>query len=430
MIASDIRLTERRTAAFGAGAPLFYGEPLHLVRGSGVHVYDAGGRRYVDLYNNVPCVGHCHPHVVDAISRQAATLNIHNRYLHESAVLLAERLAALHGPQIENILFSCSGTEANEVAIRMARLHTGRRGIVCTDKTYHGNSDLVSKLSLVGTVQPESPEVHAFPFPEKYRPIVDSDDDEVLADAYLERLDDAIRRFEASGVGFAGLILCSIFANEGLPDIPAGFMRRAAERVREAGGVLIADEVQAGYGRTGNWWGYQKSGFTPDIVVTGKPMANGVPLAATATSRDIMEAFRARTRYFNTFAGTPIQAAAGLAVLDVIEDERLLSNAAEIGGLLKAGLRESASGQPRIGDIRGSGLFLGVEIVEPGDGRVPDPVRAAALSEYLKDLGFLTTSAGALNNMIKIRPPLVFSAVDAGEFLGAWRTAVAHVLDA
>ena len=420
-------LISRRDRAFGAGAPLFYDSPLHIVRGEGVHLFDNEGRRYVDLYNNVACVGHCHPRVVDAVSRQVSTLNTHSRYIHEGAIAMAERLAALHGPQIESVLFSCSGTEANEAALRMAQMVTGRKGIVCTDKTYHGNSDLVSRLSLVGTVQPESEAVHAFPFPQKYRPIRPGLSEDELCDAYLERLEDAIRRFEQSGVGFAALILCSIFANEGLPDIPRGFMEKATLMVHRAGGLVIADEVQAGYARTGNWWGYEVSGFTPDIVVTGKPMGNGVPLAATATSRAILEAFRARTRYFNTFASSPLQAAAGTAVLDVIEDEGLRENVASVGAMLKQALIDRRGASAHIGDVRGTGLFLGVEIVKYGPDHEPDAELAFTLSNKLKNLGFLTSNAGALDNMIKIRPPLVFSHADAEEFLDAWDRAVAQL---
>lgn len=425
---SDELLIQRRDKAFGRGAALFYDTPLHLVRGEGVHLFDAEGRRYVDLYNNVPCVGHSHPHVVEAIARQVGTYNCHSRYLHEAAIELAERIAGLHGNQIESVLFSCTGTEANEAAIRMARFATGRTGIVCTDKTYHGNSELVSKLSLVGTVQPESEGVHAFPFPQTYRPLVPGADEDALCDAYLAALEDSIRRFEKTGVGFAALIMCSIFANEGLPDIPRGFMARATELVHRAGGLVIADEVQAGYARTGRWWGYETSGFVPDIVVTGKPMGNGVPLAATATSAAILEGFRARIRYFNTFASSPLQAAAGLAVIDVIENEDLLTNARTMGARLFGGLTALRQDNERIGDIRARGLFLGVEIVHPGADRLPDPQRASHLANKLKDLGFLTTAAGALHNMIKIRPPMVFTAADADAFLAAWAEATAAVL--
>jgi 4-aminobutyrate aminotransferase-like enzyme len=419
-------LIQRRDRAFGAGAPLFYDQPIEVVRGEGVFLFDVEGRRYVDMYNNVPCVGHCHPKVVEAVTRQAATLNVHSRYLNESAIAFAERLTALHGPQIESVLFSCTGTEANEVALRMARFATGRQGVVCTNATYHGNSELVGSLTHVGRARPETDTVHAFPFPETYRPIRPGLDEARLCDAYLEALEDAIRRFEASGVGFAALIVCSIFANEGLPDVPRGFMAKARDLAHAAGGLVIADEVQAGYGRTGQWWGYDAAGFVPDIVVTGKPMGNGVPLAATAASRSLIETFRSRTRYFNTFAASPLQAAAGMAVLDVIEEDGLLKRVAKVGADLKAALAGRKRASPIIGDVRGKGLFIGVEIVQP-DGSVPDQDRAASICNRLKDKGFLTSSAGVFRNVVKIRPPLVFGSEQALEFLQAWDATMADL---
>jgi 4-aminobutyrate aminotransferase-like enzyme len=420
-------LKARRDRALGEGAALFYDEPLHIVRGEGAWVFDPAGRRYVDMYNNVPCVGHANPRVVEAMARQAATLNVHSRYLHEGAVQFAERLAARHGDQIQSVVFSCSGTEANEVALRMARFATGRRGIVCTDATYHGNSELVGSLTHVGRARSESDTVHAFPFPETYRPIREGLSESELCDAYLERLEDAIRRFEASGVGFAALIVCSIFANEGLPVVPTGFMAKAEALVHAAGGLVIADEVQAGYGRTGRWWGYEVTGFTPDIVVTGKPMGNGLPLAATAASKALVDTFRARTRYFNTFASSPLQAAVGMAVLDEIEERALVANAAAVGARLKSSLEQPKGASPAIGDVRGEGLFIGVEMIEPGGGKTPDAVLAKRVCNILKDKGFLTANAGAFANVVKIRPPLVFSNADADAFLTAFDETVAEL---
>ena len=418
---SSQALLQRRNQVMGAGAPLFYDPPLHIVRGDGAYLFDAQGRRYVDMYNNVPVVGHANPRVVEALSRQAATLNVHSRYLHEGVVAFAERLVSLHGPGIEAVIYSCTGTEASEVALRMARFATGRRGIVCSNATYHGNSELVGSLThLVNTPQDPKGEIQAFPYPEKYRPLEPGLSEGELCELYLRRLDDAIGRCEASGAGFAALIVCPIFANEGLPEIPAGFMARAAERVRKAGGLLIADEVQSGYGRTGKWWGYEAAVFQPDIVVMGKPMGNGLPLAATAASRDLVEGFRARTRYFNTFAANPVQAAVGMAVLDEIEDRRLLSHVAGVGAELKAALVRHQTENPWIGDVRGEGLFLGIEIVEPGELRRPALSAARRLTNLMKERGFLTSNAGAFGNVVKIRPPLVFSGSDAAAFLQAW----------
>jgi 4-aminobutyrate aminotransferase-like enzyme len=420
-------LQARREQALGAGAPLFYRQPLHIVRGEGAYLFDADGRRYVDMYNNVPCVGHANPHVVDAMARQQATLNVHSRYLHEGVVAFAERLAALHGPRIESVVFTCSGTEANEVAIRMARFATGKRGLVFSDATYHGNSDLVGQLTRGGPAGPNNPELRAIPFPQTYRPLEAGLSEAELADAYLARLGAAIESLERDGAGLAALIVCSIFANEGLPDVPRGFMGRAAQMVRAAGGLVIADEVQAGYGRTGRWWGYDVTGFAPDIVVTGKPMGNGLPLAATAASRPLVDGFRARTRYFNTFASSPLQASVGMAVLDVIERDGLLENVAAVGGRLKAALAERQPRWDAIGDVRGHGLFIGVEMVKDPVAKTPDAAMAAEMSNRLKDHGFLTAPAGAFGNVVKIRPPLVFSRADAEAFLEAFDAVVAEL---
>lgn len=418
-------LLARRDRALGAGAPLFYEHPLHIVRGEGVHLYDADGRRYVDMYNNVPCVGHANPRVVEAMARQQATLNVHSRYLHDGVVEFCERLAALHGPQIDSVILTCSGTEANEVALRMARFATGRRGVICTDATYHGNSEMVGALTRLGRAPSPNPWVRAIPFPETYRPIAPGLSGAALCEAYLAELAAAIDDLRKTGEGVAAMILCSILANEGLPDIPEGFMPRAAAMVREAGGLVIADEVQAGYGRTGRWWGYEVTGFTPDIVVTGKPMGNGLPLAATAASRALVEGFRAKTRYFNTFASSPLQAAVGMAVMDEIEGRGLLANVATVGAALKSALAQRKGQSAAIGDVRGHGLFVGVEMISPKTGE-PDVPLAKRVINLLKDKGFLTSNAGAHANVVKIRPPLPFSDGDMAEFLAAWDATIAE----
>lgn len=422
---STATLAQRRDQAMGAGAPLFYNAPLHIVRGEGVHLYDADGRRYVDMYNNVPCVGHANPHVVDAMVRQQATLNVHSRYLHEGIVAFAERLAALHHPGIESVIFTCSGTEANEIALRMARMVTGKRGIVCTNATYHGNSEAVGKLTRLTAERNAGDDVSAIPFPETFRPIKPGASEAELCEAYLDRLQSAIRALEADGTGFAGLIVCSIFANEGLPDVPQGFMPRAAEIVHKAGGLLIADEVQAGYCRTGKWWGYEVSGFTPDIAVTGKPMGNGLPLAATAASKQLVDTFRSKTRYFNTFASSPLQAAVGMAVLDVIERDGLRESVGTVGAWLKKALAERKPRSAAIGDVRGHGLFIGVEMVKSGAAKEPDEKRTVEVVNKLKDKGFLTSNAGAFRNVVKIRPPLVFTQAHAEAFLQAFDETIA-----
>ena len=400
----DQGLRTRRERAMG-NSPLFYRQPVHLVRGEGIWLYDDAGRRYMDAYNNVPCVGHCHPRVVEALQRQAGTLNTHSRYLSEVVVEYCERLMALHGDPLSVLQMCCTGTEAVEVALKMARAFTGGQGIVCSNATYHGNSAEVFRM----TVGPFEPDFRRVPFPEAYRPIEEGASESELRDRYLAEIERAIEGFAADGVPFAGMLFCSIFANEGLPDVPAGFLRKAAALVRDAGGVVIFDEVQAGFGRTGRWWGYEVMDCVPDIVAMGKPMGAGLPLSGVGARPDIAEAFHAKAFYFNTTAATPLQAAVGSAVLDVIEDEALLANVNAVGGYLKDRLAGLVGGIEGVGDVRGHGLFLGVDWVADRETRKADREGAAEIVERMKEKGYLISNAGRFRNVLKIRPPLVFA---------------------
>lgn len=412
-------LLARRERLLGAGAALFYKEPINLVRGEGVWLFDPDGRRYLDMYNNVPCVGHAHPHVVEAMQRQAATLNVHSRYLHAGILDYAERLMDLHANPLTTVVFTCTGTEANEVAMHMARAATGGRGIICTNAGYHGNSAEVGKLT---RAQPgQSAEIRSIPYPQRYRPLHDDASEAELAELYLAEVRTAIVDFAANDIPLAGMLVCPILANEGLPDIPQGFMSRAAEMVREAGGLFIADEVQAGFCRTGHWWGYEVTDFVPDIVTMGKPMGNGFPLAACAARSELVETFRKQTRYFNTFASSPLQAAVGMAVLDVIETEELRQNVARVGGYLRSELEKMQEKCEPMGDIRGHGLFLALEWVSDRAARTADRESAVNFVNHLKDKGFLISNAGALGNVLKIRPPLVFRREHADLFLTAFQ---------
>ena len=413
-------LQRRRDLALGSGAELFYDTPLEIVRGEGVYLFDRDGRRYVDMYNNVPCVGHANPAVVRAMAEQQATVNVHSRYLHDGIVSFGERLARLNHDDIECVVFSCSGTEAIEVAFQMARVVTGERGLICTDATYHGNSELVGSLTNVGCAANQTGEIRGFPFPERYRPLVEEVSEEKLCEAYLERVASAIESLKTEGAGFAALIVCPIFANEGVPDIPSGFMAEVTNLVHREGGLVIADEVQAGYCRTGHWWGYEYSEFRPDIVVTGKPMGNGLPLAATATRKEFVDAFRAEKDYFNTCSATPLQAAVGMAVLDEIERLDLLRNAAEVGTRLTRELESRVDAHNSIGDVRGCGLFISIEMIKDAGTKEPDAELTMSLSDRLKDKGFLVSYSGKHNNVLKIRPPLVFSHENADDFLIAF----------
>ena len=415
-------LLERRERLLGAGIATFYAEPVHIVRGEGVWLYDADGRRYLDLYNNVPCVGHAHPHVVEAMQRQSETLNVHSRYLHEGILDYAEHLTSVHAGHLTSAVFACSGTEANEIAVLMARAATGGRGLIYTQAAYHGNSTEVRKLSRLRN--DNEPEFRSIPVPQRYRPIEDGLDDEALSEAYLGRLRAEIDGFANDGIPFAGMMVCSILANEGLPDIPTGFMSRAAEMVREAGGLFICDEVQAGFARSGNWWGYETTEITPDIVSMGKPMGNGLPLSGVVASQELVETFRDQTRYFNTFASSPLQAAVGKAVLEVIESEGLVDSVAEVGGYLMNNLRSLQEGCEPMADVRGHGLFIGMEWVKDRESKEPDQAGAAVIVNRLRHAGFLMGQAGEHGNVLKVRPPLVLKREQADLFLEAFEAAI------
>ncbi len=412
-------LLEQRDRRLGVGAPLFYQDALQIVRGSGVELYDHQGNLYIDMYNNVPCVGHAHPHVVEQMHQQASTLNVHSRYLHEGIVHFADRLTRLHGDNIDSVVFACSGTEANEVAMTMANIATGGTGFICTNAAYHGNSAQVGQLTHVPTDQTRNPHIRSIPFPETFRTLVEGDE-QTRCDAYVAKVAEAIKYFSDNDIPLAGMLVCSIFANEGLPDIPVGFMARATELVHAAGGLVISDEVQAGYCRTGKWWGYEISDFVPDIVVTGKPMGNGLPVSACAASADLVNAYRSQTRYFNTFASSPLQAAAGNAVLDVIEQENLVDHVATVGSYLREELKGLVGQNRNFAEVRGQGLFIGLEWVKDDGSDEPDRGGAVRMVNALKDKGFLTSNAGAYGNVVKIRPPLVFQKSHADRFLEAF----------
>ena len=418
------QLVTRRENAIGKGAPLFYEEPLHIVRGEGAYLFDADGKRYIDMYNNVPCVGHANPNVATAMYTQLQKLNVHSRYLHEDILEYAEKIADLHASSIESVVFSCSGTEANEVAMTMARIATGGSAFICTNAAYHGNSDQVGKLTYVPLENNKRKNIYSIPYPQTFRPIVPGLSEQELSLKYLQVLKDTITQIQADGIGFAGILFCPIFANEGLPEIPAGFMQAATQMVRDAGGLVIIDEVQSGFCRTGRWWGYEKVGVEPDIVTMGKPMGNGLPLSATASRKEIVEQYRSRTRYFNTFASSPLQAATGMAVLKEIKDRNILNQVGQIGEYLRNGLEGYLHRIDYIGDIRSQGLFVGIDWVISKNDPTPNREGAVRVVNVMKAKGFLMSNAGEHGNVIKIRPPLVFQKEHADAFLEAFDSAM------
>ncbi len=414
------QLVDRRNKAIGQGAPLFYDQPLHIVRGEGAYLYDQEGRQYIDMYNNVPCVGHANPNVAAAMHQQLQTLNVHSRYLHEDILEYAEKICALHASSIESVVFSCSGTEANEVAMTMARIATKGKAFICTNAAYHGNSNQVGQLTHVPVGDRNRNHTYSIPYPQKFRPIAKGLTDQELSLEYLKTLEDVITQITDEGIGLAGLLFCPIFANEGLPDIPEGYMKSATEMVRAAGGLVIIDEVQSGFCRTGNWWGYQTVGIEPDIVTMGKPMGNGLPLSAAAASQKIVENYRARSRYFNTFASSPLQATTGMAVLQEIEDQDILNRVRDVGQYLRASLNPYQHKVAALGDIRSQGLFIGLDWVVDKDNLGPDREGAIKLVNLMKEEGFLMSNAGEFGNVVKIRPPLVFQREHADRFLNAF----------
>ena len=414
---ADVRTAvERRLRSFGSGAVLFYREPVRMVRGEGVWMYDADGRRYLDVYNNVPSVGHSHPRVVEAIARQAGLLNIHTRYLNDVVDSYAERLLATFPDPISQLVLTCTGSEANDLALRMARAATGGAGFIVTQSAYHGNTAAVTDISpssWPGHVPPAH--VRVVPAPDSFR-----NGHEDPGANFARAVDAAADDLERSGVGFAGLVVDTIFSSDGVYADPPGFLAAAVDIVRMHKGVFIADEVQPGFGRTGSaFWGFERHGVTPNIVTMGKPMGNGFPMGGLATRPELLDRFTAQTKYFNTFGGSPVAAAAGLAVLDVMRDEGLMENARSVGAYLMNGLREIGNRHGEIGEVRGAGLFVGLEIVRDRLSKQPAPDIASFVINGLRDRNILIGAAGPFGTTLKIRPPLCFTREDADTFITA-----------
>ena len=402
----------KRTQFMGE-SPLFYKEPIYLEKGEGVWLYDKAGKKYLDVYNNVPVAGHCHPRIIASLTDQASKLNVHSRYISDVVVDYSEKLVSLHSDNLSKLQMACSGTEAVEIAIKMARIHTGGQGIICSNATYHGNSHEIFRM----TIGPFEPEFRRVTYPESYRPIKEGLSQEELCTLYLKEVEKQIEGFSQDGIKFAGLIFCSLFANEGLPDFPKDYLTKVSKLVRDSGGVLILDEVQAGFGRTGTWWGYQLSNVSPDIAVMGKPMGSGLPVSGVIATGEISNTFHEKAFYFNTTAATPLQAAVAGTVIDIIQDEGLIENAEKIGGYLKTELLKIKDDFDYLGDVRGPGLFIGLDIVDNKEDKNPDREKAIEIVEILKNKGVLISNAGQYRNVLKLRPPLVFDLDNANLLL-------------
>ena len=422
------RILAARTRALSPSLSLSYAQPLHIVRGRGAYLFDAAGEAFLDCVNNIAHVGHEHPAVVEALHRQSARLNTNTRYLHELRPRYAERLLALFPDRFEVCFLVCSGSEANELALRLARTATGGRNMVVLQSGYHGNTSSLIGLSSYkydgpgGQGRPDW--VEEAPAPDPYRGIEAGAAD--AGAAYAGHVAAAAERARAALGGLAGFLAEPILGCAGQIVPPDGFLRTAVAEVQARGGVAIADEVQVGFGRVGEaWWAFELDGTTPDIVTLGKPIGNGHPMGAVVTTRAVAEAFHNGMEYFNSFGGNPVSCAVGLAVLDVLEGEGLRENARTVGGELLAALQALKHRHPSIGDVRGRGLYIGVEFVSDRDAKVPDPDIARSVVERLRLHDRILLSVdGPDHNVVKIKPPLVFAAADAQRLVAALDTAL------
>lgn len=404
----DQALVARRQKVLGPAYRLFYETPVHLVRGEGVWLYDAAGKAYLDTYNNVASVGHCHPHVVAATAAQAGVFASHTRYLHDTVIGYAERLLAHFPAALSHVMFTCTGSEANDLAYRIARAHTGGTGFIVTENAYHGVTYTIAGMSpSLGSGVDLGADVRLVPAPG-----TGADAGAVFA-AHVQAAIDDMRRH---GIKPAALLVDTVFSSDGVYVDPKGFLAPAVAAIRAAGGLFIADEVQPGFGRTGEaMWGFVRHGLVPDMVSLGKPMGNGYPVAGLVMQPRVIEAFGAKARYFNTFGGNAVAAATAMAVLEVIEGEGLMQNAHRVGGAFADGLRGLAQRHDALGDLRAVGLFLGQDIVD-AEGN-PDAIRAGRIVNLLREAGVLISATGPKGHVLKIRPPLVFSMENVAYFL-------------
>lgn len=418
---SVVETVEARREILGKNLSVSYRKPLKIVRGWMQYLHDETGRAYLDVYNNVPLVGHSHPRVVRAAQEQLALLNTNTRYLHDSVIHYAERLTRLLPKPLRVCYFLSSGSEANELALRMARAHTKREDIIVLEHAYHGHTSTLIDISPYKFKGPggqgRKPWVHVAPIADDYRGPYRREDSDAGA-KYAHHVGEITERLRAAGQSPAAFIAETLPSVAGQIVFPPNYLCEAYRHVRDAGGVCIADEVQVGFGRLGtHFWGFETQSAVPDIVVLGKPIGNGFPLAAVITTREIAKSFDNGMEFFSTFGGNPVAAAAGLAVLDVLEEEKLQQNALRVGNYLTDKLKSLQERHPVIGDVRGSGLFLGVDFVRDRTTREPAPEEADYIVNRLRERGVLTGTDGPHHNVIKLRPPLILSEADADLFV-------------
>jgi 4-aminobutyrate aminotransferase-like enzyme len=413
-------LRERKTL-LGKNLSVSYREPLKIVRGWMQYLYDDTGRAYLDVYNNVPLVGHSHPRVVRAAQEQLALLNTNTRYLHDNVLRYAGRLTELLPPPLRVCYFVNSGSEANELALRLARAHTKREDVIVLEHAYHGHTNTLIDISPYKFNGPggrgQKPWVHVAPIADDYRGLYRRGDAQAGA-KYAAHVGEILERTSRDGRGVAAYIAETLPSVAGQIVFPPNYLSEVYRRVRAAGAVCIADEVQVGFGRLGtHFWGFETQGVVPDIVVFGKPIGNAFPLAAVVTTQEIAESFANGMEFFSTFGGNPVACAAGLAVLDVVRDEALQDRALRVGKYWMTELKKLQECHRLIGDVRGSGLFLGIDLVRNPDSREPATEQADYVVNRLRDCGILAGTDGPHHNVIKLRPPLIFSEVDADLFV-------------
>lgn len=406
-----------RRRLLGRNLSIAYKDPLKIIRGSMQYLYDDEGRKYLDAYNNVAHVGHCHPRVVKAAQEQIATLNTNTRYLHDQINAFANRLVATLPEPLRVCYFVNSGSEANELALRLARAHTNARDVIVLEHAYHGNTTTLIDISPYKHDGPGGSGapvwVHKVPLADTYRGAYRVNDPGAAA-KYAQHVGDVIDELSERGVRLSAFIAESMPSVAGQIIFPEAYLNKTFELVRAAGGVCIADEVQTGYGRIGtNFWAFERYGVVPDIVVLGKPIGNGYPIGAVITTREIADSFANGMEFFSTFGGSTVSCAIGLTVLDVVQSEELQSHALRVGERLLAGLREVQRLHEVVGDVRGSGLFLGVELVNDRESRAPATEKADLAINRLREAGILLGTDGPFHNVIKIRPPMPISLSDA-----------------
>jgi 4-aminobutyrate aminotransferase-like enzyme len=406
----------RRDQSLGPGYRLFYDTPLEIVRGKGVTLFDREGNDYLDVYNNVPSVGHAHPRVIAAVHEQMQTLNTNTRYVQESILDYSEQLLSTFPAELGHVMFTCTGSEANDLAMRVAKYATGNQGIIVTSGAYHGLTTEVASFSpSLGAGVPLGANVRVIDAPDALRY---SSDRASLEDHLRNQVRAAIADLHRHGIGVAAFIADSIFSSDGVFAGPTGFLRPIIEEVHAAGGLYIADEVQPGFGRTGEeWWGFQRHGIVPDIVTIGKPMGNGIPVAAAIFKPELLVEFGKNIRYFNTFGGNSVAIAAAQAVLDVIRDESLIENARKVGEKIITGLKDLSQGLDQVAEVRGSGFFIGVDLVTDRSTLAPNGEAAAGIVNALREDRILISACGAQGNVLKLRPPMPFSSDDADRLL-------------